>query len=257
MKDSRTGHVPEGGAVDRMAGDLAHRLADRFSRRNALVSLASGVAAYFGVKFLAPAFGQTLNGVPLAALAARQATGAPCSHTGSCFNDGFRCGMAASIDCTEFKRRSNNMPGYIQKTCGNCWASADDVCPSGAVQGNYWEACCKCTEDPTRGSWIEYYDCCMRKKADGNWDIHPDCVSDACMARVNKNGVTGSGCQKNGGGLRDCPLVLRDPATGKAIPNYDEWCGYNTYVKGKSQYDIGGMALCTYAHDTGRPCGSS
>ncbi len=268
---SRDPEASNDGLLDRAAGALAGRLADRFSRRNALVSLASGIAAFFGVKFVSPAFGQTSGGLPLAALAARPAKPLPCSHTNACIQDGLRCGMVNAIDCNEIKRRSEGTgKGYVKRSCGKCWGSRKDpltpdfpknLCPSGALVGAYWEACCRCTENLTRGSWVEYYDCCIRRKADGTWDVHQDCVSNACLETMINNGVVGSGCHTNAGNLRDCDLLLDNPpgsGPSGAVPGYDEWCGYNSLnAEGNSLGDVAGLPLCTYSKDTGRPCGSS
>lgn len=226
------------GRLDRFFRAMAEECADGTTRRSLLVGLGTGLAAFFGIKFAAPSFGQILSGVPVAALGAQELPW-PCSHDAGCGATALGCGMIAAVDCAKYRFLSNG-GGSATSPCKDCFdPDPENPCPKGAVKRNNWIACCRCKETPadsTRGTYIEYWDCCAARRGK-NYDLHRDCLSKDCKANV-KN----SGCSANTG---DCDLEADDGA-GNAIPNYVEWCGIGL-----------GSPACTYAVDTRMPCSKS
>jgi hypothetical protein len=201
---------------------LATRVGDRHSRRNFFISLSTGAAAFFGVKFLRPVVAETFLRPML------QTT--ECNHdqdrVGSCNKStGARCGMVANVDCAAYNDPVN---------CVFCY-DPETKCPRGSTVGLNWEACCRCIGNETQGHRFKFWDCCGKAS-----DLNHGCTKKKC-----KDAVAGTGCipPAANAAIPKCSTT-RPPGT----PNtFSVWCG---------NVKKGAGPLCTFAEQTTETCGS-
>jgi hypothetical protein len=196
--------APQAAGTDGVIEKLSQYVADHQNRRSFLVRLASGTAALFGVGFGASFVLET--GMKSRAEAASPA--GRCRHASDdCSQWGLKCGFNNLRDCTFYKNK---------KYCKSCY-DRNTGCPKGLTPGTLmWAACCICPDDHTKGTVVEYWDCCGDAA-----NLDPDCTSSVCDAWAQQGGCADAG---------------------RCGPS-QSWCGAP-----------GGLPYCTYPVDTRKEC---